>query len=188
MFSSEGCSTHMTSARIKWVCSIAVVISFAVFGSASYARYKKYFSNNNASQILSAPTYYLALSNGKCGEGETDVRGASNLPPTAIVDLLLEGFDEDGWIQYSDIVSVPVGQDGYFQAKIQHSKQLHLPRNLIITATFGTNYHKQPSKVIEAVGKRGENLDDVNNPQAQTVSGSNTIISAMGRSTCGPKS
>jgi hypothetical protein len=136
---------------------------------------------------LPAPTFYLVLREGQCRSYGIDVRGATNLPAGAIIDLGLADFHDDGWTDYSDEVNAIVGEDGHFAATIPPKPNLTLPHNVIITATFGTVYHHQPQNVLKVVGNHGENLDDLGNPQAETVSGFNTILETIARGrSCGP--
>ncbi len=136
---------------------------------------------------LPAPTFYLVLREGQCWSYGMDVRGASNLPAGAIIDLGLADFHDDGWTEYSEVVNATVGEDGHFAATISPKRDITLPDNVIITATFGTVYHHQPQNVLKAVGNHGENLDDLGNPQAESVSGFNTILSTIARGrSCGP--
>ena len=136
---------------------------------------------------LPAPTFYLVLREGQCWSYGMDVRGASNLPAGAIIDLGLADFHDDGWTEYSEVVNATVGEDGHFAATISPKRDITLPHNVIITATFGTVYHHQPQNVLKAVGNHGENLDDLGNPQAESVSGFNTILSTIARGrSCGP--
>lgn len=136
---------------------------------------------------LPAPTFYLVLREGQCWSYGIDVRGASNLPAGAIIDLGLADFHDDGWTYYGEVVNATVSEDGHFAATIPPKRNITLPHNVIITATFGTVYHHQPQNVLKAVGNHGENLDDLGNPQAETVSGSNTILSTIARGrSCGP--
>ena len=133
-----------------------------------------------------APTFYVVVDKGKCWSDEIEVRGASNLPVGAIIDLMLANFKDDGWKYYGSKVNAIVGEDGFFAAKIPLKQEANLPHNLIITATFGTVYHHQPQNVLRVVGEHGENLDDLNNPQAYAVSGFNTTLSTIARAPCGP--
>jgi hypothetical protein len=136
---------------------------------------------------LPAPTFYLALKQGGCWQNEVEVHGASNLPPGAIIDLQLAEFQGDGWLSHVDAVNATLGPDGYFTAKIPLLDYAHLPHNLIVTATFGTVYHQQPTNVLRIVGNHGEHLDDLMNPQAMAVSGFNTTLFVISRAPCGPQ-
>lgn len=136
-------------------------------------------------RALSAPTFYLALKQGRCSDSAVELRGASNLPIGAILDLRLADFQGDGWTFYGDAQKAELDADGYFVAKIPLAKDRTLPHNLIATVTFGTNYHKQPANVVRMVGAHGENLDDLNNPQALSLSGFNTVLFAISRAPCG---
>lgn len=154
----------------------------------AWSRQKPHELPQKASQApLLAPTYYLVLREGQCWSYGIDVRGVSNLPAGAIIDLGLADFHDDGWTDFSDIVNATVGTDGHFAATIAPKRDMALPHNVIIKATFGTTYHHQPQNVLKAVGNHGENLDDLGNPQAETVSGFNTVLSAIARGrSCGP--
>ncbi len=135
---------------------------------------------------LPAPTFYLALKQGKCWQNEVEVHGASNLPPGAIIDLRLAEFQGDGWLFHGDAVNAILGPDGYFTARIPLADYAHLPHNLMVLATFGTAYHQQPTDVLHIVGDRGEHLDVLMNPQAMAVSGFSTILFEISRAPCGP--
>jgi len=128
-----------------------------------------------------APTFYLVVEQNGCRSDSIGARGVSNLPTGAIIDLLIADFDGDGWKYYSNEVTAAVGEDGRFSATIRPRRDLTFRHNLIITATFGTVYHHQPQNVLEVVGDHGENLDDLGNPQAGTVSGFNTILQTIAR-------
>jgi hypothetical protein len=137
---------------------------------------------------LSAPTFYLVIEAHGCSNHEIGVRGVSNLPAGAIIDLIVADFNGDGWKYYSDKVIATVGEDGHFKAMIHPKGDLTFRHNLLITAVFGTVYHHQPQNVMKIVGSHGEHLDDLNNPQAYTVSGFNTTLQTMARvPACGPQ-
>jgi hypothetical protein len=125
------------------------------------------------------------LKQGQCWVDDVEVRGALNLPTGAIIDLRLADFQGDGWTFHSDSVNAKVDAGGYFTAQIPLPKDIKLPHNLIVTATFGTKYHEQPPNVVRIVGSRGEYLDGLNNPQALSLSGSNAVLFAISRAACG---
>ena len=137
-------------------------------------------------RTLPAPTFYLSLKQGRCFNSYVELRGASNLPAGAILDLRLADFQGDGWTFYGDAQKAELDVDGYFVANVPLPTGHKLPHNLIITATFGTNYHRQPADVVRMVGAHGENLDDLSNPQALSLSGANTVLFAISRAACGP--
>jgi len=137
---------------------------------------------------LPAPTFYLAIKVRGCASDEITARGVSNLPPGAIIGFMIaDSYGDIGWKNCSDEVIATVGEDGHFEATIHPKGDLTFRPNLLITAFFGTVYHHQPQNVLNVVGRHGENLDDLDNPQASTVSGFNTILSTMARvPACGP--
>jgi hypothetical protein len=130
---------------------------------------------------LPAPTFYLVIEAHGCSSDEIGARGVSNLPAGAIIDLMVADFNGDGWKYYSHKAIATVGEDGHFKATIRPKRDLTFRHNLLITAAFGTVYHHQPQNVLKVVGSHGENLDDLNNPQAYTVSGFNTTLQTMAR-------
>ena len=172
-----------TLERCLWFGTLAFLIAIFViwpsFGQSGSP------GKRSLGRALPAPTFYLALNQGRCSDGEVELRGASNLPTGAILDLRLADFQGDAWTFYGDAQKAELDADGYFVAKVTLAKDPTLPHNLIATATFGMNYHKQPANVVRIVGAHGENLDDLNNPQALSLSGFNTVLFAISRAPCG---
>ncbi len=177
----------ISRSRLIYLCGI-VLLSGIVLGwwSQNLQSASGQLAQKMKQTLLPAPTFYLVADKAGCWSDEVEARGASNLPAGAIIDLRLADFHDDGWVDYSDVVNATVGKDGFFAAKIPVKQEASLPHNLIITATFGTVYHHQPQNVLKVVGSHGQNLDDLNNPQAYTVSGFNTILQTIARAACGP--
>jgi|SRR5271155_2435609 len=111
-----------------------------------------------------APTYYLAAMVNDCepDPNYVEFRGASNLPPGAVIST--EVADLDGWKPYSNRVYVPVGKEGFFSGKIEPRNGMRFRQNLILRVVFQTNFAKQPPSVLAILGKKGEYLAGVQNP------------------------
>jgi hypothetical protein len=138
------------------VCAIALCIVVATTSLVGQSPSRKTFS---------APTYYIAARVNDCEPDPNYVafRGASNLPPGALISAIVTGFEFDAWKDYSDEVVVPVNEQGFFAGEIQPKQGLRLGRNLILRVNFETYRTKQPTSVLEVVGKKGERLGGVEN-------------------------
>jgi len=141
-------------------------------------------SQGVAQRRLSAPTYYLAVA-GTCDPSEVRAYGASNLPPGSAVILTVSDFDGDGWREYSEESIAIVDDEGLFAAKIRPSKGFMFRRNLILLADFLPYRPRQPQRVLDVVGKRGEQLGDLlANPQLHQMSGPTYVLRTMDRLHC----
>jgi hypothetical protein len=120
---------------------------------------------------LSAPTYYIAVKARTCEQDLVKFDGASNLPAGAVMGFRVSDFDEDAWKDYTDEVYVPVSEKGFFEGRIQPKKGMRFRRNLILVADFTTFRPQQLASVLLVVGKKGQNLGGINNPQLFQVSG-----------------
>jgi len=172
--------------RLRWTYPLGVLI-LPCIALAWHLQNVDALPQKANQAALPAPTFYLVTEAHGCSNNQIGVRGVSNLPAGAIIDLMIADFNGDGWKYYSDKVIATLGEDGHFKATIHPKGDLTFRHNLLITAVFGTVYHRQPQDVLKIVGIRGENLDDLNNPQAYTVSGSNTTLQTIARVPfCGP--
>jgi hypothetical protein len=113
-----------------------------------------------------APTYYITVQVHECRSTSIEFRGATNLPPSAIIMATVNDFEGDGWKGYSDFVYVPVGQEGFFTGKIEPRKDIKFRHNLLLTVSFHPNVGKQPPNVLHMVGSHGEYLAGVENPSS----------------------
>jgi hypothetical protein len=128
--------------------------------------------HSSSGRKLSAPTYYLAVTVGGCDSPTgARVRGASNLPPGAIVTLQMVGFHDAGWNSYSDEVYVPVDHSGFFSATVYPKKGITFPLNAVLWASFLPFRPEQPTSVLNTVGNHGQKLGGFDNPQVEHVSG-----------------
>jgi hypothetical protein len=120
---------------------------------------------------LPAPTYYIAVEARTCQKDLIEFSGASNLPRGAVIGFGVSDFDVDAWKDYSDEVYASVDEKGFFDGKIQPKKGMTFHRDLILVATFTTYRPRQLASVLRIVGKKGQNLGGINNPQVGQVSG-----------------
>jgi len=130
---------------------------------------------------LNAPTYYLVAEVAKCQPKEIVVHGATNLPKGSIVGLQVSAFLQDGWNDYSDESFASVGDTGFFDAIIRPRSKAGFQRNLILVSSFTTYRPRQPEGVMNVVGKKGENLGDIENPQLAQLSGQHKILQSIAR-------
>jgi hypothetical protein len=108
---------------------------------------------------LYAPGYYLAVDAARDYEGAIRVRGASNLPAGAKIQLDVEGATgEDGWKTLSAPVCVAVDQGGLFDAELSVTKETYKGQALFVNAVFLTNECSQDQRVLQVVGRHGEFL------------------------------
>jgi hypothetical protein len=132
-----------------------------------------------ASTPLPAPTYYIAIRVRTCEPKAVKFDGASNLPQGAMVALKVGKPYEDALKDYSDDVYVPVDSEGFFQGEVPPKKGISFQRSLILIANFTTYVPKQPQSVLQAVGKIGEKLGGLENPQVHFLSGNYQILQAI---------
>jgi hypothetical protein len=131
---------------------------------------------------LSAPTYYFAVAVGGCDSTGARVRGASNLPPGAIINLQMVNFRGATWVSYSDIVYAAVDERGFFSATVLPKKGAVFSLNAVLWANFLPS-PLQPSSVLAIVGKHGEQLGGFDNPQEEHESGL-WYLSTIARAYC----
>jgi len=124
-------------------------------------------------KALWAPTYYIAAEVNDCEPNPNYVafRGASNLPPGAIISAVVTDFDFDAWKDYSERVFVPVTDQGFFSGKILPKDGMGFRHNLILRLVFGPIYAKQPASVLAVVGRKGENLGGVEPSPIEDIAG-----------------
>ena len=130
---------------------------------------------------LPAPTYYLAAEARTCSKEQITVHGVSNLPSGSVIVLTVSEFYQDGWKDYSDEVFASVKENGFFDARIHPTNSATFRRNLIVVATFTTFHPRQPEKVLRIVGKKGQNLGSLENPQLGRLSGEHYYLRAIAR-------
>jgi hypothetical protein len=131
----------------------AVVATVTLFGQAQ------------SRKPLSAPTYYIVAEVFDCEPDPNyiEFRGASNLPPGALISATVADFNLDAWKDYSEEVHVPVNEAGFFAGRIVPQKGMRLGRNQTLVVTFTTFRPKQPDSVLAIIGKKGEKLGEVEN-------------------------
>lgn len=110
---------------------------------------------------LSAPTYYVAAEVVGCGPDHIEFRGATNLPPDALMSAVVTDLDSDGWKNYSDEVYVLVTREGFFAGEFQANEGMLFHRNLMLQVYFAPFRPKQPENVLKVVGRKGEKLREV---------------------------
>src|SRR5437588_9270539 len=135
----------------------------------------------DTNKVRPAPTYYLAAQASCWDVDEIDVKGASNLPPGSVIGVQVAEFYEDAWKDYSNVVFTELGTNGFFTAVVHPLSKLTFRRNVVAEIFFGPVYHAQPPHVLAVVGRKGENLDELVNPQTGKVSGENFYLSAIAR-------
>ena len=132
-----------------------------------------------ASRPLSAPTYYISIRVHNCGPNAVKFDGASNLPQGARVALKVGEPYQDALKDYSDNVYVPVDSRGFFEGVVSPKKGISFEPRAILVANFTTYEPKQSQSVLQVVGKIGENLGGLENPQVQYLSGNYQILRAI---------
>ena len=128
-------------------------------------------SQESPSKPLTAPTYYISLESRLGNESLVRFNGASNLPPKSIITFTIRDFRGDGWDFYSDEVYCSVNEKGLFEGEVVPQKGKVFTRNLILVADFMPYHPSQPDTVLKLVGKKGEFLGGLENPQRFQVSG-----------------
>ena len=124
-------------------------------------------------ELLTAPTYYVAAEVVGCKQDSNSLefRGATNLPPGALMTVVVSDFDSDAWKSYSEEAHVPVTEQGFFAGEIQSKKGMHFHRNLLLHVYFAPFQPKQPESVLVAIGKKGERLQEVANTRLDVSNG-----------------
>jgi len=156
--------TALTTARhegqtMKSLLKIGLFMSAVFVGAANIPTAHELPSGTN----LSAPTYYVAAEVVGCepDPNYTEFRGATNLPPGALMTAVVTDFDSDGWKNYSDEVYVPVTREGFFAGEVQPKKGMLFHRNLMLQVYFAPFRPTQPENVLKVVGRKGEKLREV---------------------------
>jgi len=119
--------------------------------------------------------------------GEVKFRGISNLPMGAIVILSVVDFNDAAWKPYSDEVHESVRLDGSFEGKIEAKKNTLFHGNLLLHVVFMPSEARQPDSVLKVVGKKGQNLGGLDNPQVGQMSGENYYLEVIARAYCGER-
>lgn len=132
-----------------------------------------------------APTFYLVIEAATCEPESIKVFGASNLPPGAVVLLLISDFNRDAWEDYTDPKYITLPERGLFQETLHPKRGLRFHGNLLAQSYFSPVYvppnTSQPASVLQVVGKKGENLGGLDNPQVGQLSGSNYYLTTIAR-------
>jgi hypothetical protein len=130
---------------------------------------------------LRAPTYYIGVEAPTCEPDMVKFVGASNLPPGAKLLIGVADFYEYAWKNYSEDITATLDDQGFFRGSVQPKKGLVFRRNLLLVANFATYEPKQPNNVLQIVGRKGERLGGLENPQRIQVSGPYFGIQAIAR-------
>jgi hypothetical protein len=132
-----------------------------------------------ASRPLPAPTFYIAIRARTCEPEAVKFDGASNLPQGAMVALKVGKPFEDALKNYSDEVYVTVDSKGFFEGEVPPKKGISFQRSLILVANFTTYLPKPPQSILQVVGKIGEKLGGLENPQVHYLSGNYQILQTI---------
>ncbi len=123
-------------------------------------------------KLLSAPTYYIALWAQVEDENHVRFRGASNLPAGARIAVVVTDFAGDAWEDYSDNQCVSVNEKGLFAGELRSKQGMKFRSSLIFRADFYTDLcTPQPAAVLQALGKKGEGLANVEDGYVTELSG-----------------
>lgn len=119
-------------------------------------------------KLIPTRNYYIAVAAHSCTPDAIEFRGEANLPAGALITISVNDFHGDGWELYSGWSDVPINQDGSFRGRIEPRQGARFHHNLILIASFDTNpgTARQPDRVLQIVGKHGEYLAGVENPEA----------------------
>lgn len=132
-----------------------------------------------------APTFYLAIEAATCEPDAIKILGVSNLPPGAVILLLIGDFDGDAWKDYTDPAYLNLGEVGRFEQTLHPKRGLRFHRNLLAQSYFSPVYvppkTSQIESVLKVVGKKGENLGGLDNPQVGRLSGTNYYLTTIAR-------
>jgi hypothetical protein len=132
------------------------------------------------------PTYYLAVNVVNCDRRTIRVSGASNLPPGSSITTVVTDFDGDGWHDNSDEVFAEIDNGGFFHAEIHSNPSKESHHNSLLRAFFAPYHPKQANDVLKSVGRKGQNLGGLENPQVFQVSGPYFGLETIARVTnCG---
>jgi len=135
----------------------------------------------------SAPTFYIAVAVDTCERDGVRVRGVTNVPPRSVVGLEILDFNGEGWKEYSSLAHAVVDSRGFFAVRIRPKPGLQFHHNLVASAEFAPSRDPQPKEVWELVGRKGENLGGLDNPQVEQWSGWQYYLAAIARVPgCGP--
>jgi hypothetical protein len=137
--------------------------------SEAQGRYKK----------LSAPTYYLAAqASTTCDRDHITIRGATNLPPGSrinVIALELKRDSKDYRKPQSEAMQTNVRPDGLFDVRLK-PKAGDFSEYVVVQVTFDASVN-QPRSVSQVVGRKGEMLGDLDNPQLGIYSGTHAYLS-----------
>ena len=128
-----------------------------------------------------APTYYLAADAVSCNGTMVRAYGASNLPPGAVIAVVVTDFVGDGWHDDSDDAFAEIDNKGFFRTEIHPKLNTQFHRNSLLRASFAPYRPKQSNEVLRIVGRKGENLGGLENPQVFQVSGPNYGLETIAR-------
>lgn len=132
-----------------------------------------------------APTLYLVIEAATCEPGAIKILGASNLPPGSVILLLISDFSGDGWKSYTDPAYLTLAKEGRFEETLHPSRGLRFHRNLLAQSYFSPVYvpakRPQPESVLKIVGRKGENLGGLDDPQIGQLSGENYYLTTIAR-------
>lgn len=132
-----------------------------------------------------APTFYLAIEAATCEPPAIKIFGASNLPPGAVILLLISDFDGDAWKDYTDPAYLTLADGGFFEETLHPKPGLRFRGNLVAQSYFSPVYvpsgTSQRVSVLRTVGKKGENLGGLKNPQVGQLSGWNYYLTTIAR-------
>jgi hypothetical protein len=126
-----------------------------------------------------APTFYVAIHARACESKIVRFNGASNLPQGAMLTIKVSEPYQDAFKDYSDGSYVPVDSKGFFEGEVPVKAGIRFQGRLILIVNFTTYRPKQPEAVLQVVGKIGEKLGGLENPQVQYLSGNYQILQAV---------
>ena len=124
---------------------------------------------------IAAPTYYIAAYVKECNSNHITVRGATDLPAGAVLSVSVGGplGNPSGTLErYSNLSTTTVAPNGQFTAEVDALPTKRFESNRFVAyVRFQPEVTKQPKSVLNVVGRKGEKLDIINNPQAFQTSG-----------------
>lgn len=105
--------------------------------------------------------------------------GASNLPHGATLAITVSEPYQDAFKDYSEDSYISVDSKGFFKGEVPAKTGVNFRGRLILIANFKTYKPKQREDVLRLVGRIGEKLGGLENPQAQYLSGNYQILQAV---------
>src|SRR5579862_8062454 len=116
-------------------------------------------ASSQAPSTRKTPTFYIAAS-GEFSKFSTSVtiKGASNLPTGARLDLTMYDFIGYQSSILSEKLIVALTREGFFEATLKPLPGTHFRPNMVCDISFQPHGEPQEASVLKIVGRHGELL------------------------------